>query len=328
MDFSTLLKAKFPEGKGNLQCVKGLHQIFDFPYMGVDPNGNDVNLKFSLIKKDGNCYPVGNIAEIAKGYRIGDCVFTTEGAVKHWYGWTGAGHMACIIGFDRGDLILFEWNYNLDGKATYGRRLSMASPKIIGIGRFPFLNLKIKPIINLNVFFNKMVWKTSIFKEISDTISKMTEGNLEVNFIPIMNTRFKDWDYEGFPFNGLVYQVIKKSYLHDYVLPLTYPGVNGYILVVNKAEWGGTVIGNVNGEEIAWTSFEHPTSIQMCCEENDVSPYYQNMPRFTHAVIHELGHYLNYVGGSKSDLVDSLDSKRQFNLILSNLDWTRISLNL
>lgn len=321
------LQTKYKEGAYSGQCVSSLHKFFLFPY-GVDPKGNDVNLKFALVKSNGDCYPVGNIAEIAKGYRIGDCIFTTEGATKHWYGWTGAGHMACIIGFDRDNLVLAESNFKLDGKFRYGRKLSMTSPKIIGIGRFPFLDLKLKPVLNLNVFINKMIWKTAVFQQTSDLIKKFSSDNLEVNFVPVMKTNLSDWWYEDFPFNGSNYKVIAKAFLEDKVRPLTYPNINGYILAINHAEWGGTVTGAIQGEELAWTSFERPAVIQMRCEEKDISPYYNDISLFTHAVTHELGHYLNYVAGSKSDSTDFLDSQRQLSYVYSNIDWNRVALNL
>ncbi len=329
MNLTDILKKKFPEGFHGGQCVVWLREIFNQPAMGIDPKGNDVNLKFAFVKANG-CI-AANIAETYKGFRIGDCIFTTEGASKNWLGqWKGAGHEACIVGFDKDSLVLAESNFNLDKKVRYGRRLKMNSPYIIGIYRPSFkIDLELPTLeLNYDVFINHQhQWNLKVLDETSDLIYKYTNGKLKVNFSPL-NTDFQNWDYEAFPFNGTVYTVIKRSYLEETVLPLSFSSHNApadiAALIVNPLQWQGTV--STGQEEIAWSSLGKPRLVQASCGEQQMSPWY-GMKRITHILIHELGHHLAYINGL-NDRTDIEDNQNHNLEGLFNVDWDRIALNL
>lgn len=329
MDLTSLLKKRFPQGSHGGQCIGWLHDIFEFPPVGVDPNGNDVNLKFSFVRNNG-CI-AANIAETYKGFRIGDCVFTTEGAYKTWWGqWRGQGHMACVTGFDKDSLILAESNFALDEKVNYGRRLKMTSQQIIGIYRPPFkIDLGLPQLeITYDVFINHQAkWDVRVLDDTADLINQYTNGKLKVNFFPLA-TDFQNWSYEIFPFNGTAYTVIKRDYLEKNLLPLSFSSHNTpadlVAFIVNPNQWQGTVS---NGQqEIAWSSLGKPRLVQGSCAENDKSPWY-DMKRITHILTHELGHHLAYINGL-DDVVDIQDNQNHNLEGIFNVDWDRVTLNL
>jgi hypothetical protein len=330
MDLAKILQSKFPQGSRGGECVFWLRHIYNQPAMGVDPKGNDVNLKFKFVEQSGII--AGNIAEIGKGFRIGDCVFTTDGATKHWYGWTGAGHEFTVIGFDRDNLIAAESNFSLDGRVSYGRRVMMSSPKIIGLCRFPFLiDLGLPALeINYDVFINNQPkWNLKVLDDTAKLISQYTSGRLKINFFPL-GTEFADWWYNVFVFNGVDYKVIARAYLEQNILPLSFSSHNLpadlVALIVSPAEWQGTI--SSGAEEIAWSSLGRPRLVQGSCAEADISPSYPQMPRISHILIHELAHHLAYING-QDDLTDYLDNQnRTLNLVFDGLDFNRVALNL
>lgn len=329
MDLQDILKKNWPQGFDGGECVLWLRGIFNQPPMGIDPNGNDVNLKFKFVQSNGII--ATNIAEIGKGFRIGDCVFTTEGATLNNGKWTGAGHEACITGFDKDSLVLGESNFNLDGKVRYGRKILMTSPKIIGIYRPSFkIDLGLSNLeLNYDVFLNHQPnWNLKVLDEASDLILQETNGKLKVNFFPL-RTDFQNWSYESFPFNGVEYQVIKRAYLEETILPQSFSNHNTpadlAALIVNPAQWQGTT--SSGQQEIAWSSLGKPRLVQGSCAEQDMSPWYPGMKRITHILIHELGHHLAYING-QNDITDIEDNQKHNLAGIFNVDWDRIALNL
>jgi hypothetical protein len=317
MNLQSILKTKYPQGSHGGECASWCEQIFSF-----GPVGDTLASKTKFVKSNGDCYLAGSISELAKGFRIGDVVFTSESPVH--------GHVAIITGFDKDSLILAESNFSLDKKVNYGRRLPMLSSKIIGIGRFPFkIDLGFLTIpFSYDVFLNNQDWSLKVLESVKSLISQYTK--LDVTFFAAKTT-FQNWWYEDFPFNGSIYRVIAKSFLVNNVVPYSFTNYNAasdlIAFIVSPAQWQGTVYGNQQGAEIAWTSNDIKV-VQGSCGEMSKSPWY-DMPLITHILIHELSHYLHYLAGSKSDQTDIIDNqKKDLKGIFKDLDWNRIAVNL
>lgn len=324
------LQKKYFQGKIGGECIAWLHNIVDFPYMGVDPKGNDVNLKFKFVQSRGECFTKENIEGPGLGARVGDLIFTTDGAYKNWLGqWKGAGHGAIITSIDSYGYEVCESNWNLDKKITYGRVIPKDSDKIIGLSRFP---LKIdlgQVIFRYGVLINNQKWSSVGFLDsISNDVLKWTNGLLKIDFFPVY-TNLNNWWYEDspFPITGGEVKVINRNWMREFAKPLA-GDVDAYALVVRPDQWQGTSFDK-NGVEIGDLAYTLAVDkqIQIVSGENTNSPFY-SMTLIRHALIHELGHLLAFING-KSDNVDLIDNQnRQLEKVFSDLDFNRIKLNL
>jgi len=312
------LKARYPQGAYGGQCIAWLHKFISFPYLGIAPNGNDVNLKFKFVRSQGQCFTFPNIEQVGKGARVGDIIFTTEGAYKNWLGnWKGAGHGAVITGIDDYGYSVAESNWNKDERITYGRVIPKNSDKIIGIGRYP-ITIPIEREIGVSVLINNQKWASvGVFDRIRSKVSEMTNGAVKLNFYPVY-TNFKNWWYSTYPISGYNFKMISYDYIKEYVLPLD--GKDICVMVIRPDEWQG------DASEIAWTIADK-NIIQISTREKTKSPWY-DMPLIEHAFIHELGHILSYINGF-SDTVHITDNEgKQIENILNGFDYNRIKANI
>lgn len=261
-----------------------------------------------------------NIAEIGKGFRIGDVVITTDGKYGHGF---------VVADMDEKNLYAAESNFNLDKKVTYGRIVPKDSPKIYGLLRNPLkLDLGVCEF-NVNVFFNNQPkWSNAILDKTSASLFEMTKGKLKVNFYPL-RTNFERWWYEDFVFNGVDYKVIAKSYLDEKTKLFSFTSdnkpANAVVFVINPAEWQGS---SGAGQELAWTNNTPIGQIQASCGESDMSPWY-DLKLIEHVLIHELSHYLNFING-KDDKTDYKDTPKvkKLNEVYNDVDFNRVTANL
>lgn len=309
--FESQLRQHFPENSQGGECGVFAEQICQF-----GPIGGLYIDKQKYVQLNGIIS--GNIAEIGKGFRVGDVLILDVDSLN--------GHVAVLL--DPSKMTVVESNFNLDGKVHYGR---IIDPKqIYGIIRAP---LKIdlgQCVVNYNVFFNNQKFKDlSFLTTIQEWILQWTNNKLKVNFFPL-NTNCENWWYQDFVFNGVDYKVIAKEYMDNQVAPLAFTSDNKpsdlFAFVVTPAQWEGSAGG---GQEFAWTTDVKPGQVQIASDENTSSPWYSTMKLINHALIHELSHYLHYINGlnDPTDLLDYPPSKK-LESVFNDLDFNRIQINL
>jgi len=319
MNLRDILQKQYPAGSYGGECALWAEKIMSF-----GPVGNSYSQKKSYVDRNGII--AANIAEVGRGYRVGDVVVTSEGTFMG----LGNGHVAIIL--DPVKMTVVEANFHKDGKVNYGRIVPVN--KIYGIIRAPFkINLG-QCELNYAVFFNNQPnWNLQFLDELSSQILTWTNNKLKVNFFPL-KTEVKNWWYEDvmFPLDGQFYKVIANSYFNQSVMPLSFTSGNApadiVALIVNPREWQGAVLGKKASGLLGWTTNSNPAHIQISCAESDMDDYYPGMRLITHALVHELSHYLHYVNGL-NDTTDVVDlQNRKLEDIFKDLDFNRVTTNL
>lgn len=322
------LKKKYPENSIGWQCGDFAHRLAVFGSVG-----DSYQQKKDYVRANGII--MANIAEIGRGFRVGDVIITSEGT---WLG-IGNGHVAFCIGIDNGVPIVVESNFNRDYKVHYGRKVPLN--KIYGIIRAP-LKIDLGQVeINYNVFINNQKWKVGFLDELSKRYLRYTDGKLKINFFPL-HTKFANWEYEVTPFqsptsNGEQAKVIKRNWLSDIVRSHVFTSENKpsdiYCLMVRPNEWEGTLFdkNGTNLGELAYCGIDTcPTQIQASCAEFDASPWYYGYKLHEHILIHELLHRIYWINGLNDNTHYWDNQQRQLESAFKDpiLDWNRILSNL
>jgi len=312
------LKKLYPEGYLGGQCGDFVHRLADFGSVG-----DSYRQKKAYVNANGIIY--ANIAEIGRGFRVGDVLITSEGTTLGF----GNGHVAFCIEVRNGQPIVVESNFKKDGRVHYGRVVPLN--KIYGIIRAP-LKIDLGQVeINYNVFINNQKWNLKFLDELSERFLRYTGWKLKINFFPL-HTKFKNWWYETqiFPLTGQEVQIIAKGYMKEEVEPFAFTSDNKksdvYCLMVKPSEWQGTITG---GQELAYCSPDtSPTQIQASCGEFDTSPFYYGYRLHDHILIHELSHRLHWINGLNDTTHITDNQNRDLDNIFKDLDWNRVKANL
>ena len=318
MNLYPVLSKTYPTGYNGGECVAFLHNLCTFPVMPPTLAEKEAMISVS----GGGFFTQPNIAQVGKGFRIGDVVFTNESLEN--------GHGFFVENIVGNDLVAMESNYHLDGLVTHGRLVPMNSPHIIGLGRFPLkfdlgnLNL------NYNVFLNNQKWSEVTFlDDLEKEIAGWTNGKLQIKFFPEF-TACQNWWYGTLPFQGAETTIIADDYMKNNVLPLAFTSDNKpsdiYAFIVRPDQWQGSIQGGV---ELAYTVCgSKPGQIQGSCAENDPSPWYSGMRLINHILPHELAHWLYYINGL-DDKTHSYDNTLKIlPHVFDAIDFTRVIANL
>jgi hypothetical protein len=302
MDISSVLKKIYPEGSygpgtGSLkgECVVFCQHIVQFPAS----TGNYLWNKKNFVNKYG--IRKDNLSD---DYRIGDVVFTSESLIY--------GHAAIItwVDFPNRRFTVSESNFKAKKRVSHGRFMSFDSPKIIGIGRFPFkinigLNFPIKLKVSILMNNFKKQWNPKCFTELQEWFKTSSNGRIELDIHPLY-VNLKNWFYGnyGAGIDGAQFKVINDEWYKEHVLsvPNAFQNEPAHItvFVVNKKEWEGSVLNQPGVQEIGWyMPRTNPARIQVACDESDLSPYYFGKQLFQDAIEHEILHYLAYMGNAQ-----------------------------
>lgn len=319
MNLTPVLQNLYPEGSYGGQCAAWAETLADF-----GPVGDSYSQKKRYVDLYGIIAP--NIAEVGKGFRVGDVVVTSEGTFMGF----GAGHVAIIADIVNGQPIAAESNFKKDEKVRYGRPIPLN--KIYGIIRAP-LKFNLGQLqVNYSVLFNNYPWAIGFLDSLQQKILAFTNNKLKVNFFPLL-TKLTGYTYETipFPFTGQMCTVIAKSWLDRNARPLAFSSENNpphvYALVIPPDQWQGSITG---GQELAYCNpSTKPCQIQIASGAADPSPWYPDLKLVEHALIHELSHFLHYVNGL-DDTTHNLDNPTAKRLaeVFNDLDYTRVMANL